>query len=136
MHRLFRFPAVTRRKDLLGRHYKAAKAPPPATPPKAPKKPQKFSFHGVTWEDPYSWMSNLSDKVAMRHMDVYMEAEEKYTEAVMSDSERLLNKLHFEMASRIPFDLSTPPLRWGPWFLLIPSFSLLLLVSQNSFSLC
>ncbi|XP_073226780.1 uncharacterized protein [Cicer arietinum] len=117
MHILFRFPAVTRRNYLLFRQYKAAKkAPlPAATPPKAPKKPQKFSFHGVTWEDPYSWMSNLSDKVAMRHMDVYMEQEEKYTEAVMSDSERLLNKLHFEMASRVPFDLSTPPLRWGPW---------------------
>lgn len=120
MHILFRFPAVTRRNYLLFRQYKAAKkAPlPAATPPKAPKKPQKFSFHGVTWEDPYSWMSNLSDKVAMRHMDVYMEQEEKYTEAVMSDSERLLNKLHFEMASRVPFDLSTPPLRWGPWFVL------------------
>jgi len=60
-------------------------------------------------------MSKVSDKVAMRHMDVYMEQEEKYSEAVMSDSETLLNKLHFEMASRMPFDLSTPPLRWGPW---------------------
>jgi protease II len=122
MHFLFRFPAVTRRNYLLLRHYKAAKKPPPlptATPPKAPKKPQNFSFHEVTWEDPYSWMSNLNDKVAMRHMDVYMEQEEKYTEAVMSDSERILNKLHFEMASRIPFELSTPPLRWGPWFVLL-----------------
>ncbi|WJX95307.1 hypothetical protein P8452_76644 [Trifolium repens] len=118
MHFLFRFPVVTHRNYLLLRHYKAAKKPPPlptATPPKAPKKPQNFTFHEVTWEDPYSWMSNLNDKVAMRHMDVYMEQEEKYTEAVMSDSERILNKLHFEMASRIPFELSTPPLRWGPW---------------------
>lgn len=60
-------------------------------------------------------MSSLNDKVAMRHMDVYMEQEEKYTEAVMSDSERVVNKLHFEMASRIPNELSTFPLRWGPW---------------------
>lgn len=64
-------------------------------------------------------MSSLNDKVAMRHMDVYMEQEEKYTEAVMSDSERIVNKLHFEMASRIPNELSTFPLRWGPWFVLL-----------------
>ncbi|KAE9597622.1 putative oligopeptidase B [Lupinus albus] len=118
MRHLFRFSANIRRNHLLLRHYKAAKAaatPSPATPPKPPKKPQKFSFHGVTWEDEYSWMSNLSDKVAMRHMDVYMEQEEKYTEAVMFDTERLQDKLHSEMASRMAFDLSTPPLRWGPW---------------------
>ncbi|KAH1151435.1 Dipeptidyl aminopeptidase BI [Glycine max] len=109
MRPLFRFAQLARR------HYKASPPPPPPTPPKPPKKPQKFSFHGATWEDPYSWMSQLNDKVAMRHMDVCMEQEEKYTEAVMSDSDNLLNKLHFEMASRMPFDLSTPPLRWGPW---------------------
>ncbi|KAK3223123.1 hypothetical protein Dsin_010148 [Dipteronia sinensis] len=60
-------------------------------------------------------MSNLNDKVAMRHMDMCMEQEEKYTEAVLSDTERLQSKLQSEMASRLAFDLSTPPLRWGPW---------------------
>ncbi|KAG9154586.1 hypothetical protein Leryth_017343 [Lithospermum erythrorhizon] len=60
-------------------------------------------------------MSQLNDKVAMRHMDIYMEQEEKYTEAVMSDTENLNSKLHSEIASRFHFDLSTPPLKWGPW---------------------
>lgn len=60
-------------------------------------------------------MSSLNDKVAMRHMDMYMEQEEKYAEAVMSDTERLQSKLQSEMASRLAFELSTPPLRWGPW---------------------
>lgn len=60
-------------------------------------------------------MSSLNDKVAMRHMDVYMEQEEKYTEAVMSDTEKLQSKLQSEMAPRMQFDLSTPPIRWGPW---------------------
>ncbi|KAL5557164.1 hypothetical protein UlMin_039400 [Ulmus minor] len=99
-------------------HYKAPKpatSPAPPTPPKPPQKPQSFSFHDRTWEDCYSWMSSLNDKVAMRHMDIYMEQEEKYTEAVMSDSERLQSKLQSEMASRLAFDLSTPPVRWGPW---------------------
>ncbi|KAK9228209.1 hypothetical protein WN944_021158 [Citrus x changshan-huyou] len=100
------------------RHYKPPKTPrPPAapSPPKPPKKPQRFTFHDHTWEDPYSWMSSLNDKVAMRHMDMYMEQEEKYAEAVMSDTERLQSKLQSEMASRLAFELSTPPLRWGPW---------------------
>nr|GMC68695.1 protease 2-like [Ipomoea batatas] len=89
--------------------------PSPPLPPKPPKKPATFTLHGESWEDPYSWMSQLNDKVAMRHMDVYMEQEEKYTEAVMSDTERLQSKLQSEMASRMAYDLSTPPLRWGPW---------------------
>ncbi|CAI9110073.1 OLC1v1010037C1 [Oldenlandia corymbosa var. corymbosa] len=99
-------------------YYKPQKTqPPPAppSPPKPPKKPTKVSLHGETWEDNYGWMSQLNDKVAMRHMDVYMEQEEKYAEAVMSDTERLQSKLQSEMASRFPFELSTPPVRWGPW---------------------
>ena len=106
-------------------HYKtppkAAKPQTPPTPPKPPRKPQRFSFHDHTWEDPYSWMSSLNDKVAMRHMDIYMEQEEKYAEAVMADTERLQSKLQSEMASRLAFDLSTPPLRWGPWSLPPPT---------------
>ncbi|KAL7101258.1 hypothetical protein ACP275_08G044200 [Erythranthe tilingii] len=91
--------------------------PPPAppSPPKPPKKPVSFSLHGESWEDEYNWMSQLNDKVAMRHMDVYMEQEEKYTEAVMSDTERLQSKLQSEIASRLAAELATPPLRWGPW---------------------
>lgn len=96
-------------------HSKAPKVANPPSPPKPPQKPQSFSLHGQTWEDPYSWMSSLNDKVAMRHMDIYMEQEEKYAEAVMAETERLQSKLQSEMASRLAFDLSTPPLRWGPW---------------------
>ncbi|KAK9164344.1 hypothetical protein Syun_005246 [Stephania yunnanensis] len=91
------------------------KPPPPPTPPKPPQKPVSFTLHGHTWEDPYNWMSCLNDKVAMRHMDVYMEQEDKYTEAVMADTERLQRKLQSEMASRMASHLSSPPLRWGPW---------------------
>ncbi|XP_010558455.1 PREDICTED: uncharacterized protein LOC104827094 isoform X2 [Tarenaya hassleriana] len=100
------------------RHFRPPKPPTrpaPPSPPKPPKKPQSFTFHDETWEDPYSWMSQLSDKVAMRHMDIYMEQEDKYTEAVLSDTVRLQTKLQSEMASRLAFELSTPPVRWGPW---------------------
>ncbi|KNA16379.1 hypothetical protein SOVF_089420 isoform A [Spinacia oleracea] len=92
------------------------KPPPPPTPPKPPKKAEKLTApHGETWEDQYSWMSKLDDKVAMRHMDVYMEQEEKYTEAVLSETHNLQSKLQSEIASRLPYDLSSPPFRWGPW---------------------
>ncbi|XP_038971658.1 protease 2 isoform X2 [Phoenix dactylifera] len=101
-------------------HRRAAKPPPPPpppTPPRPPQKPVPFTVHGVTWHDPYSWMSNLSDNVAMRHMDVYIEQEEKYTEAVMvaAGADRLQRKLQIEMAPRMASDLCTPPVRWGPW---------------------
>ncbi|WCJ31037.1 Prolyl oligopeptidase family protein [Euphorbia peplus] len=100
------------------RRYKPRKQPPPPPPPKPPKPPQKpesFTFHDVVWEDPYNWMSNLHDKVAMRHMDVYMEQEDKYLNAVMSTTEKLQSKLQSEMASRMQNDLCTPPVRQGPW---------------------
>ncbi|KAL6961613.1 hypothetical protein U1Q18_039387, partial [Sarracenia purpurea var. burkii] len=117
-HRRLRHPATTVLLIRSSVHYKLQKPQHPPSPPKPPKPPQKpasFTLHDMTWDDPYSWMSSLNDKVAMRHMDVYMEQEEKYTEAVMSDAERLHSKLQSEMASRIASDLSTPPLRWGPW---------------------
>ncbi|CAK7339455.1 unnamed protein product [Dovyalis caffra] len=100
---------------LLIRNYRPPKSPAPPKPPKPPQKPQSFTFHDATWEDPYSWMSHLNDKVAMRHMDIYMEQEEKYAEAVMSDTEKLQSKLQSEMASRLHVELSTYPIRWGPW---------------------
>ena len=49
------------------------------------------------------------------YMDVYMEQEEKYAEAVMSDTLKLQRKLQSEMARRMVNQLCTPPLRWGPW---------------------
>ncbi|KAH9311848.1 hypothetical protein KI387_026883, partial [Taxus chinensis] len=84
-------------------------------PPNPPKKAFPMSFHGRRWEDSYQWMRELDDKVAMRHMAMYMEQEDKYTEAVMSDTCKLQHRLHFEMASRMYNDLCSPPIRWGPW---------------------
>ncbi|KAJ0963395.1 hypothetical protein J5N97_028517 [Dioscorea zingiberensis] len=91
--------------------------PPPPTPPKPPRKTVSFTVHGVTWEDPYSWMANLSDTAAMRHMDVCMEQEEKYAEAAMAaaGADRLHQKLQLEMASRMASDPCSPPVKWGPW---------------------
>ncbi|KAI3700119.1 hypothetical protein L2E82_44736 [Cichorium intybus] len=94
-----------------------AKKPPPQAsrkPPKPPQKPGAFTLHDQRWEDPYSRMSNLNDKVAMHHMDVYMVQEDKYTEVVLSDTDRFQSKLQSEMASRMSSQLSTPPFHWAP----------------------
>ncbi|GJM98626.1 hypothetical protein PR202_ga15654 [Eleusine coracana subsp. coracana] len=91
--------------------------PPPPNPPRPPQKPEPVSIHGETWYDSYAWMGALSDAAAMRHMDVHMEAEEKYTEACLAacGADRLARKLQLEMASRLASDACTPPVRWGPW---------------------
>jgi protease II len=62
-------------------------------------------------------MGALSDAAAMRHMDVHMEAEEKYAEACLAacGADRLARKLQLEMASHLASDVCTPPVRWGPW---------------------
>ncbi|KAI4325505.1 hypothetical protein MLD38_030896 [Melastoma candidum] len=97
------------------KHPEPQPPPDPAKPPNPPKKPQTFSFNGFTWEDDYAWMSNLNDKVAMRHLDMVMEQEENYLEAVMWGTEKLQAKLQSEMAPRFSPDLSTPPVKLGPW---------------------
>ncbi|KAL9245756.1 hypothetical protein vseg_019372 [Gypsophila vaccaria] len=95
---------------------KAPPKPPPPSPPNPPKKAEKMSGpSGETWEDKYRWMSELSDKVSMRHMDVYIEQEENYCEAVLADTYRIQSKLHSEIASKTPYELSSPSFLWGPW---------------------
>lgn len=91
--------------------------PPPPNPPRPPQKPEPVTIHGETWHDSYAWMGSLSDAAAMRHMDVHMEAEEKYAEACLAaaGADRLARKLQLEMASRLASDACTPPARWGPW---------------------
>uniref|UniRef100_A0ACD5YEL8 Uncharacterized protein n=1 Tax=Avena sativa TaxID=4498 RepID=A0ACD5YEL8_AVESA len=91
--------------------------PPPPNPPRPPQKPEPVAIHGETWQDNYAWMGSLSDAAAMRHMDVHMEAEEKYAEACLAaaGADRLARKLQLEMASRLASDACTPPARWGPW---------------------
>jgi protease II len=62
-------------------------------------------------------MGSLADAAAMRHMDVHMEAEERYAEACLAaaGADRLARKLQLEMASRLASEACTAPARWGPW---------------------
>jgi protease II len=105
------------RRHVHRRSKPSSALPPPPNPPRPPQKPEPVSIHGETWHDSYAWMGALSDAAAMRHMDVHMEAEEKYTEACLAacGADRLARKLQLEMASRLASDACTPPVRWGPW---------------------
>ncbi|KAL5201135.1 hypothetical protein ABZP36_035489 [Zizania latifolia] len=119
-HRLGLLPRLLLLRRHVHRRSRPASAPPPPPPPAPPRPPQKpepVSIHGETWHDSYAWMGALSDAAAMRHMDVHMEAEEKYAEACFAavGADRLARKLQLEMASRLASDVCTPPVRWGPW---------------------
>ncbi|XP_057870330.2 uncharacterized protein LOC131076988 isoform X2 [Cryptomeria japonica] len=80
-------------------------------PPIPRKEPVAVSAHGITWHDPYQWMSNAQDPAVSQHL----EQENHYTEAFMKDTAQLQRQLEAEMLSRMAPEFSTPPERWGPW---------------------
>ncbi|KAL8249696.1 hypothetical protein R6Q59_006564 [Mikania micrantha] len=95
------------------RHH--TKPPPPLpsslSPPVAKKVPFEVKAHGVSWEDPYHWMSNTHDPDLLNHLNL----ENHYSEAFMADTRNLQRTLFSQMMSRVPDQISTPPERWGPW---------------------
>lgn len=80
-------------------------------PPPAKKIPFAATAHGVTWKDPYRWMSNISDPDFIS----YINQENSYADAFMRDTQELQKILYSEMVSRMPSNITTPPERWGPW---------------------
>ncbi|KAG8366496.1 hypothetical protein BUALT_Bualt17G0086100 [Buddleja alternifolia] len=80
-------------------------------PPEAKKVPFTAAAHGVTWNDPYRWMSDINDP----DFTSYLDLENSYAAAFMADTENLQRILYSEMASRMPTMISTPPERWGCW---------------------
>lgn len=57
-------------------------------------------------------MSNINDPDFVS----YLNQENSYAETFMADTRNLQRELFLEMNSRIPSKISTPPERWGPWF--------------------
>lgn len=81
-------------------------------PPIAKKVPFTLSAHGLTWQDPYYWMRNTNDPDFID----YLNQENSYAQAFMADTENLRRTLFSQMKNRMPARISTPPERWGPWF--------------------
>ena len=81
-------------------------------PPEAPRRPSPTTIHGVTLQDDYSWMRDKASPELLAHL----EAENRYTAAVMSPTEPLQAALYAEMLSHIKETDESVPVRDGAWF--------------------
>ncbi len=74
-------------------------------PPKAKKKPKETFVHGEVLSDEYHWMRDKSDPDTIE----YIQAENEYTEEVMSGIESLRKELRDELLARMPEEDADPP---------------------------
>ncbi len=87
-----------------------------AEPPIAARKPSQATLHGVTLHDDYAWLRDPNWREAMLDPDrldadirAYLEAENAYTDAMMSDTTALQTTLVAEMRARmVEADASVP----------------------------
>ncbi|HET7451106.1 MAG TPA: oligopeptidase B, partial [Thermoanaerobaculia bacterium] len=88
---------------------------PPVTlpaPPVALRRPKRLELHGDVRLDDYFWLRERSDPEVVS----YLEAENRYTDAVMSPAADLIEELYREMLGHIrETDLSVPT-RQGEFF--------------------
>eukprot|EP00249_Psilotum_nudum_P032051 c47174_g1_i1 orf=158-586(+) len=61
-------------------------------PPVAKKRPFFRTAHGITWVDPYHWLSDRNDPAVRKHL----ENENRYADAVMADTLHLQQQLQEE----------------------------------------
>jgi oligopeptidase B len=94
----------------------------PPQPPQAEKRPTTQTLHGRERHDPYAWMRDDNWQQVMRQPEVlrddirkHLEAENRYTEAVLAPTEELQRRLFEEMKGRIKQDDSSVPTPDGPW---------------------
>jgi oligopeptidase B len=86
------------------------------TPPRATRRPSASTHHAIARADDYAWLRASNWQVVMRDPGVldpeirgYLEAENNYTKAVMSDTEALQQQLFAEMKGRIKEDDASVP---------------------------
>ncbi len=91
-------------------------------PPRAARKPHQSTHHGINRTDDYSWLRADNWQQVMRdpqtlpaEIRAYLEAENRYTEAVMADTEQLQEELFQELKGRIKQDDTTVPAPDGPF---------------------
>ncbi|HET6965736.1 MAG TPA: S9 family peptidase [Acidimicrobiales bacterium] len=82
------------------------------TPPVAPRRPHEMSAHGRTRVDPWYWLRERDDPAVIS----YLEAENAYTDAVLSPTADLQEKLFQEIRSRVQETDAGPPARSGGWW--------------------
>ncbi|MDP9137705.1 MAG: S9 family peptidase [Pseudomonadota bacterium] len=93
-----------------------------ARPPRARHLPQQRTVHGITRTDSYSWLRADNWQQVMREPHLlpadireYLEAENRYTESAMADTEDFQEQLFEELKGRIKQDDTTAPAPDGPF---------------------
>ncbi len=82
-------------------------------PPAAKRIPKQTAIHGDVLPDDYGWLRNKDDPDTA----AYLEAENRYTDAVMAPAKPFQEALYKEMLARIKeTDLSVPYPRSGYWY--------------------
>ncbi|MBL8744959.1 MAG: S9 family peptidase [Phycisphaerae bacterium] len=82
-------------------------------PPAAPKEPVVRDIHGERFVDEFAWLKNRDDPRTI----AYLQAENAYTESVMSPTRTLQKRLYNEILSRVQEDDTTAPYRkHGYWY--------------------
>ncbi len=82
------------------------------SPPVAKPRPVMTTLHGMTRVDEYAYFRDRNDPETIP----YLEAENKYTDAMMAHTVELQRQLYDEMLARIKEDDSGVPVRRGEWF--------------------
>jgi len=91
-------------------------------PPIASRRESKRTLHGVTLSDDYAWLKDPNWQEVLRKPELlaadiraYLEAENRYTEALLGPTKALQETLVREMRGRIKEDDSGVPVPDGPW---------------------
>jgi oligopeptidase B len=85
---------------------------PPVAAPVAKILPKAITMHGETRIDNYFWLRDRNDPDTI----AYLEAENRYTEQAMKDTEPLQASLYAEMLGRIKQTDSTVPLKRDDYY--------------------
>lgn len=98
------------------------KHPTATQPPRAERRPHRFTMHGTELVDDYAWLKDDNWQEVLREPQLlqpdiraYLEAENTYTDSVLGGTVPLQAKLVAEMRGRIKEDDSSVPSPDGPF---------------------
>lgn len=85
-------------------------------PPTAPRKPHRFTRHGISIDDPYHWLRD-PDYPEVNDPEIlgYLEAENAYFDAVMAPQQPLVEQLFAELKARQQPDEAAVPWKDGAY---------------------
>ncbi len=112
MRKLFSLLALLAATTLIAADKKASDPPSPSTPPVAKKVHTENHINGGNLVDDYRWLREKSNP----EVAAYLEAENRYADAVMRPAEALQKKLYDEMLSHIKETDVNVPYKEGGYF--------------------